>query len=110
MHVVLLSHEYPPFVFGGIGSFVESLALGLSKLGVKVTVMTGCPTYSLTMNAVDFVNSGKTHIRLARFKYPNFPPRHVSFQLYNLKRLSSYATAQSPDVIHAQSGAAFPQC
>jgi glycosyltransferase involved in cell wall biosynthesis len=108
MHVVLLSHEYPPFVFGGIGSFVENLALGLSKLGVKVTVITGRPTYSPMTNAVDFCSSGKTQIEIARFKYPNFPPRHVSFQLFNMKRLYDYAAAQSPDVIHGQSGAAFP--
>jgi hypothetical protein len=75
MHVVLLSHEYPPFVFGGIGSFVESLALGLSKLGVKVTVITGRPTFSPTINSVDFFTSKKKNIELARFKYPNFPPR-----------------------------------
>lgn len=108
MHVVLLSHEYPPFVFGGISSFVENLALGLSKLGVKVTVMTGRPTYLPMMNTVDYFGSGKTQIELVRFKYPNFPPRHVSFQLFNLKCLYNYAEAQSPDVIHAQSGAAFP--
>jgi glycogen synthase len=108
MHVVLLSHEYPPFVFGGIGSFVESLALGLSKLGVKVTVMTGRPTFSPSINSVDFISFEKTQVELARFKYPDFPPRHVSFQLFNMKRLRDYAADKSPDVIHAQSGAAFP--
>ena len=108
MHVVILSQEYPPYVFGGIGSFAQTLALGLSKLGVTVTVMAGRPTYSPITKAVDFYSSEKTQIKLARFTYPGIPPRSVSFQLFNMKRLYAHAAAQSPDVIHAQSGSAFP--
>ena len=108
MHVVILSQEYPPFVFGGIGSFVENLALGLSKLGVKVTVMAGRSTYSPLLKDVDFSISEKTQIELARFRYPGIPPRSVSFQLFNMKRLHEFAATQAPDVIHAQSGSAFP--
>lgn len=108
MHVVILSQEYPPFVFGGIGSFVENLALGLSKLGVKVTVMAGRSTYSPMLKDVDFSISEKTQIELARFRYPAIPPRSVSFQLFNMKRLHEFAATQAPDVIHAQSGSAFP--
>jgi glycosyltransferase involved in cell wall biosynthesis len=108
MHVVLFSHDYPPFAFGGIGSFTENLALGLSKLGVKVTVMTGRPTYTPNMHEVEIDNSEKRQIDFARFDYPNLTPRHISFQLFNLKRLFNYAASQSPDVIHGQSGAAFP--
>lgn len=108
MHVVILSQEYPPCVFGGIGSFVENLALGLSKLGVKVTVMAGRPTNSPMLKEVDFSISEKTQVELARFRYPGIPPRSVSFQLFNMKRLHDVAAAQAPDVIHAQSGSAFP--
>lgn len=108
MHVVILSQEYPPYVFGGIGSFAQTLALGLSKLGVKVTVMAGRPTYSRRMKSVDFSILGKTKIELTRFDYPGIPPRSVSFQLFNMKQLYAHASASSPDVIHAQSGSAFP--
>jgi glycosyltransferase involved in cell wall biosynthesis len=108
MHVVLFSHDYPPFAFGGIGSFTENLALGLSKLGVKVTVMTGHPSYLPNMHEVEIDNSEKRQIDFARFDYPNLVPRHISFQLFNLKRLFNYAASQHPDVIHGQSGATFP--
>jgi glycosyltransferase involved in cell wall biosynthesis len=108
MHIVLFSHDYPPFAFGGIGSFTENLALGLSKLGVKVTVMTGHPTYTPNLNKVEVIISEKRQIEIARFDYPNLTPRHISFQLFNLKRLYNYAVDQSPDIIHGQSGAAFP--
>jgi len=108
MHVVLLSHEYPPFIFGGIGSFVENLALALSKLGARVTVVAGRPTFYPMMRTVSVSDSENSRIRIVRFAYPNIPPRHLVFQLFNLKRLHNIIKNITPDVIHAQSGAAFP--
>jgi nucleoside-diphosphate-sugar epimerase len=35
MHGALLSHEYPHFICGGIGTFVQNLAQGLHKKGVS---------------------------------------------------------------------------
>jgi predicted glycosyltransferase len=43
MRIVLLSHEYPPYIFGGIGTFMRNLARDLSRCGVEVTVISGYP-------------------------------------------------------------------
>lgn len=39
MHLCFLCHEYPPVNIGGIGAFTQSLARGLVKKGVKVSVV-----------------------------------------------------------------------
>ena len=43
---MILSHEYPPFIYGGIGTFVQNLARGLYKRGLKVTIVSGYPVAS----------------------------------------------------------------
>jgi glycosyltransferase involved in cell wall biosynthesis len=107
MHVVLLSHEYPPFVFGGVGAFVGDLARGLVRRGMKVTVISGYPArlLSLDRRGTDQVEDG---ITLMRFPYPQIPPRHLMFQLANYKRLSKVIGNLYADIIHGQSASTFP--
>jgi glycosyltransferase involved in cell wall biosynthesis len=113
MHVLLLSNEYPPFIFGGIGTFAKGLAQSLSKTGVRVTVVTGYPSNSLPLNGIWGVNSfGKVEdgVSVIRFPYPDIPPRHTMFQVANLSRLRKIIEEISPDVIHGQSGSTYPTC
>jgi len=108
MHVALLSHEYPPYIFGGIGTFMKNLAYGLSRCGVKVTVISGYPAtkmYLLRYGADEESDNGITVLRLP---YPNIPPRHTMFQLANLKRLYKNIDDIDVDVIHGQGGSTFP--
>jgi glycogen synthase len=108
LRVLLLSSEYPPFIFGGIGVFAKNLAEGLSKLGIEVVVFSG---YSSSMG----LNSGRIletkcnkNLSIFRFPYPEFPPRHTWFQLLNSKRIYTVAKRIRPDIIHGQSGTTFP--
>ncbi len=39
MRILILSPDYPPNVYGGVGVHVESLAISLAKLGHEVTVI-----------------------------------------------------------------------
>ena len=112
MHVLLLSNEYPPFIIGGIGTFMKGLAQGLSKTGVKVTVITGYPTSNiLRLNDTKEKHSFRKDedgVTVIRFPYPDLPPRHTMFQLANLKRLRKTIEEINPDVIHGQSGSTYP--
>src|SRR5665647_2124075 len=111
MHVLLLSNEYPPFIIGGIGTFMKGLAQGLSKTGVKVTVITGYPTSNiLRLNDTKEKHSFRKDedgVTVIRFPYPDLPPRHTMFQLANLKRLRKTVEEINPDVIHGQSGSTY---
>lgn len=109
MHVALLSHEYPPFIFGGVGTFVENLAHGLLRQGVEVTVIAGYPVPSGGFKKFkadkEQTDSG---INVVRFPYPNISPRQLWFQIFNLPKLSKVIRRINADVIHGQSGVAYP--
>jgi glycosyltransferase involved in cell wall biosynthesis len=109
LHVALLSHEYPPFIFGGIGTFVENLAHGLLRRGIEVTVIAGYPVPSGGFNKFkadeEQTDSG---IKVVRFPYPNTPPRQLWFQILNLPKLCEVIRRTNVDVIHGQSGVAYP--
>lgn len=46
MRVAILTNEYPPYIFGGIGTFTESLAESLARRGIDVLVVAGYPKKS----------------------------------------------------------------
>jgi len=106
MKIALLSHEYPPFIFGGIGSFTHELAAGLSRKGVDVTVIAGYPIKSKLRD--DVIVTKDKNINVIRFPYPSFPPRQTFFQLLNLKKLSDTIQKLGVDVIHGQCGSTYP--
>lgn len=105
LKVVLLSHVYPPFIFGGIAAFIKDLAIDLSKLGVDVTVISGFPTLRSSKKILREFENG---IKIIRLPYPPIPPHHSFFQLKNFKNLSLLADKESPDVIHGQGGCSYP--
>jgi glycosyltransferase involved in cell wall biosynthesis len=108
MHVALLSHEYPPYIFGGIGTFMKNLARGLSRCGVKVTVISGYPASKMYLLRHGVDEESDNGVTILRFPYPNIPPRHTMFQLANLKRLYKSIEDIDVDVIHGQGGSTFP--
>ena len=108
MHVILLSHEYPPFIFGGVGTFVKNLAHGLSRHGIKVTVISGYPAPCTRMHQCNINQESKDGITVLKLPYPNIPPRHSMFQMVNFKRLYKTVENINADVIHGQGGSTFP--
>jgi glycosyltransferase involved in cell wall biosynthesis len=107
MRVVLLSHDYPPFNVGGIGTFVQDLAHGLANLGLDVTVICGRPVPWKSELYSNFDKS-EDRITIIRLPYPNLVPRHITFQLFNETKLKGILKGIKPDVVHGQSGSAFP--
>jgi len=100
-----LTHEYPPYIFGGIGGFVKNLATNLAQVGVETTVVCGRPGKHFRK---DFEQSVEDGVTVIRFSYPSVPPHHVVFQLANLKKIQRVIKQEAPDVIHGQSGSSFP--
>jgi len=107
MHVALLSHEYPPFIFGGVGTFVENLANGLSMQGLRVTVISGRPMPHPGQQC-DNGSNDVSEISVIRYRYPNIPPRHITFQVFNQKKISNIVRHIEADIVHGQGGSTFP--
>jgi len=108
MHVVFVSHEYPPYIFGGIGTFVESLARELGRMGVTTTVICGYPKPSppKQKNMGDMEDEA---VKITRLPYLNVPlSRHTMFQVFNLRRIRDIVRDTKADVVHGQAGSIFP--
>ena len=86
-----MSPEYPPYVFGGIGSVCRDLASELSKKGVHTTVFCG-GTRHLT---VEKANNFLTIVRMPTLAVP---PRHFWFQVQNYSLLCRYL--KDFDIVH----------
>jgi len=107
MRIALTTHEYPPFLFGGVGIFVKDLAHGLANLGVDVTVISGMPV-PWKSHQTSILDNDEDKIRIVRLQYPNLFPRHITFQVFNNGKLKKILKSIEPDVIHGQSGSSFP--
>lgn len=91
LKVALISHEFPPFLIGGIGSHCYDLASSLSRNGVSVTVFCG----GLDGSSVEKLNP---HLEVVRLPFLNFSPKFLWFQLQNLRKLSNHL--KDYDVVH----------
>lgn len=108
MHIAIISHEYPPFIYGGIGTFVKNLASSLSKRGIYVTVLSGYPILSKGFRQTGENNAQDDGVIIKRYSYLNIPPSHTFFQLQNMSKIIGAIKELKPDLIHGQSGSAFP--
>jgi glycosyltransferase involved in cell wall biosynthesis len=75
-NIMLLSHEYPPYIFGGVATFSQQIAEQLSEKGYKVFVIAGKVSLSKKLSI-----ERKNNITIARVYFPEIPPRwmHYSF-------------------------------
>ena len=94
LRVALISHEFPPYLIGGIGTHCYDLASSLSKKGIDVTVFSG----KSKQLKIEKLNS---HLKVVRLPFPNFPPRFIWFQLQNFKTL--LGSLSNFDLIHGVS-------
>ena len=78
LKVALISEEFPPFMFGGIGSACYDYAMALSKKGVQTTVFCG-KSRKISREQIN------SNLEIVRLPCLEAPPRFVWFQLQNLK-------------------------
>jgi glycosyltransferase involved in cell wall biosynthesis len=99
MRVALVTHEFPPFIFGGIGIFSQNLSQALAKQGVEIVVIAGSAEKHSELKRTD-------GMKLMRLPRGTLPPRPLWFQLRNMSNIAKeIATC---DVIHGQDIASFP--
>jgi len=68
-NILILSHEYPPYYFGGVGTYTKELAEYLS-LKFNVYVIAGRTTHNITVER-------KGSLNIVRVPFPNIPIRSI---------------------------------
>jgi glycosyltransferase involved in cell wall biosynthesis len=102
LRVAILSNEYPPYIFGGIGTFCQNLAEALARQGVEVLVIAGSPEkYPKQVRTDD-----PDPIDIVWLPRGSIPPRHLWFQLRNVNEIMRRLA--DCDVIHGQDSSSFP--
>jgi glycosyltransferase involved in cell wall biosynthesis len=101
LKVALISEEYPPYSFGGVGTFAYNLAGSLAKKEISTTVFcVGSRTFTK-----EHVND---FLEIVRLPCLNFPPRYLWFQGQNFSRILRKLPEFS--VIHATSPEVSSMC
>jgi glycosyltransferase involved in cell wall biosynthesis len=78
--VALISHEYPPYTIGGIGSYCFSLATALARRRIRTVVFCG-------LSRVTEISKVNDCLEIVRMPYPAIPPRYLWFQIKNLRTI-----------------------
>jgi len=91
MRIALISHEFPPYMFGGISSNCYDLANSLSKKGINITVFAG----KARKKTIERINE---HFEIVRLPYLDLPPRFIWFQLQNFGVFANMLAEY--DVVH----------
>ena len=88
MKICLVSYEYPPFIYGGAGTYAELLARGLVQFGIDVQILAHGPTSSLEDNII--------RINTPDIRYW----RRLFFSHYGSKILGKVVKENSIDLLH----------
>jgi glycosyltransferase involved in cell wall biosynthesis len=83
LEVALLSEEFPPFLFGGIGAVTFDLARNLSKRKIRTTVFCGTPRKSAIERSNDY-------LEIVRLPFIDLPPRFLWFQVQNFLNIARH--------------------
>jgi len=89
--VALITHEFPPYLIGGMASHCYDLAYSLSKKKIPITVFCGMAISPQS----EKINS---YLRIVRLPLLNLPPRFLWFQIDNFKFLLK--AINDYDIIH----------
>ncbi|WP_069807902.1 glycosyltransferase family 4 protein [Vulcanisaeta thermophila] len=93
MRTLIVTAEYPPYTFGGVGTFAYELAQGLKALGHDVHVVS-------RSHSLNTINSTNVRLLLS----PPIPPKDLWF--YSLRGMDMMKVVKElkPDIIHDASG------
>lgn len=102
MRVAIVTNEYPPHIFGGIGTFCQNLAEALAEKGTDVLVIAGSPERVPTRTKT----KGPHPVEVLWFPRGSIPPNQFWFQLTNMNKIRR--ELESCDLVHGQDSSAFP--
>lgn len=92
MKVALISHEFPPYTFGGVATVCRGLAHSLSRKGIDTTIFCGRSKRIIAEKLNDC-------LKVIRLPCIDMPPRALWFQLQNFRTFSHLL--QSYEIIHS---------
>jgi glycogen(starch) synthase len=92
MKILIITHEFPPYFFGGHGTYALDLSSALVAKGVDVVVVCG------RSHAPIWETKGK--LAVLRVNFPELPPRNLWFALANSDQ--TCRLARKVDVVHVQ--------
>jgi glycosyltransferase involved in cell wall biosynthesis len=75
--IIILSHEYPPYVFGGVATYIKNVAELLAQKGWRVLVIAGKASLTERIICREINNS----LRICRIYFPEIPPRWFLYSL-----------------------------
>jgi len=102
--VLLITHEFPPDIYGGIGVFCYDLANALGRRGINVTVAAGCLPRTIRRRVDDIQVA--SNVQVVRLPKVDIPPNHFWYQMMNRQALKTLIA--DADVVHCPDSAAFP--
>lgn len=100
MRVIFITEWYPPYSFGGAGTYIERLTEELSKLGVEIHIIApGSETNSIKERGM-FIH---------RFKSTHFPFLSLPLFVYNYsKDIDKIINNYQIDIVHSNDYVGFP--
>ena len=94
MNILIISTEYPPYLFGGGGTFAHTLATSLASKGHRVIVVSRGP---------ETRHEEGEGVRILRVRSPEIKPRHFWFQVRSAPIVKRLLDRGLVDVVHANS-------
>ncbi|MEM4004880.1 MAG: glycosyltransferase family 4 protein [Desulfurococcaceae archaeon] len=105
MKILLVSGEYPPYMFGGGATFMYYLSRGLADKGIDVTVVS--MKFSKGFTEEIEVEEIGSRLRIFRVPLPVYLyPRHTVFQIVARPLVSKLI--KEHDIIHMNTGLYYP--
>ncbi len=101
MRILLLSWEYPPRIFGGLGKHVHALSLGLAAAGHEVHVVTREHPDARADEIIDGVHVIRCGERAPVVEFSDLIPWVLSFNLAVQERATALMLDTEIDVVHA---------
>jgi len=95
--VLILSHEYPPYLFGGVGVFTKGLAEHLSRQGYRIYVIAG-------RSSKGFGVEKGISLNVLRVYFPDVPIRSIWYSV--LSKNLILTLARKSDVIISNAASA----
>lgn len=78
LRILILSHEYPPYIFGGIATFTNEFAEFLANNGCHVKVISG-----RSKERSRIISEERGKIMIYRTYFPDIPIRQLWYSLFN---------------------------
>ncbi|MEM1510321.1 MAG: glycosyltransferase family 4 protein [Thermofilaceae archaeon] len=102
MRILILSHEYPPYTFGGVAHYTAELAEYLASRGLTVYVVAG----RSSKQYLDF--EFRKGIKVIRVKFPDVPIRSLWYSCASKNIVQKLAAQVEYTVFNAGSAGLLP--